>query len=266
MKSEFWRQDKNGWERQGCATILTFHMWHCFLPIGTSFGVFQIGTDLGFAELGQVLDLALFPSFGLAKSEISRRTKFWALPRRKFQTGTRFGFCGKWAKFMRMARQWRQPPFVLHHPNIITGVNILAESSLLLPSQLRDLVDFFLHSSSIKLTEKFGYNELSAKYFELSSVFQEQNSTSVSKFQFQTLMALRIHAGHGWEGGVDAEKTFCFWKSVRIKCIVLPVRIHLKTFMGRQWLYLERLSALRYSWEEQGVNIAPETLSISKLF
>ena len=128
--------------RQGCATILTFHMWHCFLPIGTSFGVFQIGTDLGFAELGQVLDLALFPSFGLAKSEISRRTKFWALPRRKFQTGTRFGFCGKWAKFMRMARQWRQPPFVSHHPNIITGVNILAESSLLLPSQLRDLVDF----------------------------------------------------------------------------------------------------------------------------
>ena len=49
----------------------------------------------------------------------------------------------------------------------------------------------------MKLTEKFGYNELSAKYFELSSVFQEQNSTSVSKFQFQTLMALRIHVGHG---------------------------------------------------------------------
>ena len=70
----------------------------------------------------------------------------------------------------------------------------------------------------------------------------------------------------GERGGADAEKTFCFWKSVRIKCIVLPVRIHLKTFMGRQWLYLERLSVLRYSWEEHGVNIAPETLSISKLF
>ena len=56
-------------------------------------------------------------------------------------------------------------------------------------------------------------------------------------------------------------KLFAF----EIKCIVLPVRIHLKTFMGWQWLYLERLSVLRYSWAEVGVNIAPETLSISKL-
>ena len=36
--------------------------------------------------------------------------------------------------------------------------------------------------------------------------------------------------------------------------------------MGRQWLY-QRLSALRYSWEEGGgVNIAPETLTILNFF
>ena len=117
----------------------------------------------------------------------------------------------------------------------------------------------------IRLTGKFWSSKLSIliqqiEYFEPSSSFQEQSgSTGVSEFQVQTL---RIHVGETrWEN------TFCFWKSkVKIQCNVPPVRIHLKTFMGRQWLYLERLSTLRYSWEEQGVNIAPETLSIFKLF
>ena len=114
-------------------------------------------------------------------------------------------------------------------------------------------------STGIGLTEKFGYFELNVGYFESSSSFQEQVSAR-SNLQVQTLMALRIHVGE------RGQKSFCFWKSkVKIKCIGLPVRIHLKTFMGRQWLYLERFSVLRYSWEEQGVNIAPETLSIFKL-
>ena len=51
----------------------------CFLPIGTSFGVFQIGTDLSFAELGLVFGLPYFQVLVLQKV--------------KFQVGPSFGLC-----------------------------------------------------------------------------------------------------------------------------------------------------------------------------